>query len=230
MAWKLAFGLVATLLLAGCQALVTPIPPLPTLQLPSASTADPVLLGTLVPANQRPGLQTATPLPELILSSQRYTSPQSIFTLNPPVGWTVEQNGDETRLNDPDGTSWISLQVLNTSYTYDQDAFNRLVSAREENTFGGSPEYGELERTVQADKGAAWVTKGVVLDNQEKRILSFYRQDGSAVLVVDCWTDIESFASYKKGFETLLDTMQFDGQAAEATRPGPRLLRRCRRR
>jgi uncharacterized lipoprotein YajG len=69
MVWKLAFWLVLTLLLAGCQTFVTPIPPQPTLQLPSASTADPALFGTLEPVAQLPRPQTATPIPELIMSS-----------------------------------------------------------------------------------------------------------------------------------------------------------------
>lgn len=214
--WKLALWLVASFLLAGCQAFVTPIPQPPTLQLPSASTADPDLLGTLEPAGELAEPQTATPVPDLILSSQRYTSPQNIFTLSPPAGWTVENSEDTIRFSDPDGNSWISLQVINTGYAYDQDAFTELVSAREANTFAGFLEYSELERTIQAADGTAWVTKTVLLDDKEKRVLSFYRQDGSTVLTMDCWTDAGSFAAYLGGIEDIIDSVQFDGQAAAA--------------
>lgn len=222
----LAFWLVSSFLLAGCQAFVTPIPQPPTLQLPSASTADPGLLGTMEPASALTGPQTATPVPDLILSSQRYTSPQNTFALNPPAGWTVENSEDNIRFEDPDGHSWISLQVINTGYAYDQEAFTELVSAREANTFAGFLEYGELERTIQAVDGTARVTKTVLLNNSEKRILSFYRQDGSTVLTMDCWTDVGSFATYSDGFEKIIETLEFDGQvAAAATTISTKLFR-----
>jgi hypothetical protein len=218
-AWKLAFGLVSILLLAGCRVFVTPIPAPPTLQLSSESTAEMALMGTLGPVDHVTKLQTSTPIPELVLSSQRYTEAQNLFSLNPPTNWIVVQSNNETRFNDPGGASWISLQVINSSYAYDPETFTQLISTREANTFNGYLAYFELERLIQAAEGSARVTKGVVVDNIEKRVFSFYRQDGPAILTMDCWTDVKSFAVYLNGFEKIIGSLQFNGQAAAAVTP-----------
>jgi hypothetical protein len=52
------------------------------------------------------------------------------------------------------------------------------------------------------------------VDDKEMRILSYYRQDGSTVLVMDCWSEAATFFPYLNGFEGIINSLQFDGQAA----------------
>lgn len=181
---------------------------IPTQSLPTS------VLPTQTPRSAQVEL-SVTPTPTQEPEIKKYTHPDDIFELSIPETWSVQLNGEMTKVTGPTSEASIHLQVVNTIYELNQESLTRLVDAREINTFGEYDGYIEVDRQVNNRDGSIVVEKRLLVDGESKIVLTQYRQSGQFVLVLDLWSGIDYFDGNSAELSSIIASLSLGENLAE---------------
>lgn len=166
-----------------------------------------------VPPSDSPD-PTALAVPELVLGEAAYRHPSGSFSLIPPAGWTTEESDGAASFKAPDGTGFIYVQITNTGYELEGDAFDSFVTHRDLNFFNYYEGYEAVAREVDRVNGAATVTKFLTLDDVAQTVITFYYRYGQIIFSFDFWSDQDLFDAYEVLYGEVLETADVDPEAA----------------
>jgi hypothetical protein len=157
---------------------------------------------------------TTLAAPDLSLGEDTYVHPSASFSLVPPAGWTIEESDGAASFKAPDGTGFIYVQITNTGYELNDDAFDSFVTHRDRNFFSYTEDYEIVAKDVDGVNGAATITKFLSLDGVAQTVITFYYQYGQIIYSFDFWSDHELFDAYDVLYASVLDTADVDPEAA----------------
>ena len=193
----------------------TPVPPAvePTVE------PTPTALPTLTPA------ATAEPLPEVevtaapavpgrALADDLYVHPQQYFALQPPAGWKLSEDEASASFEAPDGSGFILLQVTDTGYELDADAFATFVENRDRNYFREFADYEVIEVEMDPDSRVGTVSKSLTFEGIPHTVVSVYDQYGPIIYTYDFWTEDGYLDSYSNLYTAILENTEVDPEAA----------------
>jgi hypothetical protein len=190
---------------------VTPLPETtptvaaaPVLAIPPKPT-----LGAAQPVDPPPGRGQ-----QLRLDTVPYSHPDDLFTVYPPVGWTVETGDASASFEAPDYSGFIYVQVTNTGYGLDEDAFESFVQAREANRFADYEDYEEISYEIDTSWGIAAVTKQLTFDEVPQYVITYYDQYDLAIYSIDMWLDTDRVDAYAVAYDEMFETMEVNSSAA----------------
>lgn len=187
----------------------------PPTEMPSRPTAAPAPVATETP---QPTARTADPAASptarpIELSATRYTHPREIFSLQPPAGWNVSEDDGSASFTSPDETGYLHVEVTNTGYELDAEAFISFVENRDLNFFGVFEDYVLVEQEIEAEDGVASVTKNFTFNQVPQTAVTVYLQEGSAIYAVDTWADQDYVSLYSDLYPRVIGTMESDSEA-----------------
>lgn len=146
-----------------------------TLELDPVPTAEPT-------PTDRPD---PTPIP-FALGAEVYRHTDGLFQAPLPAGWTVtEEAEDQVVLSDGRWRRSARIGVTYTGAALDEAAFERFVTAREENRFGSRADYERLSEDIDLAGRTAVFEKVYTESRQTVWAASYYLQMGDAVAWVD---------------------------------------------
>lgn len=180
-----------------------PPPPTSTAQ-PAQPTSEPIQ--PTEPSGDQAGLKLADTL---------YLHPEGLFELYPVEDWTITQEDEGSVLFEaPDFSGAINIQVTNTGYKLDPEAFEKFVDARDINFFIIYDNYEELEQSVDAANGTATVVKSLDFDGVSQTVISYYDQHDQAIYSLDFWADEEVYDTYADTYDAFFDNITVDSAVA----------------
>jgi hypothetical protein len=187
-------------------------PPSPTVPLATPTSAPP----TVTPeATDAAPMEAPTPA-QLELGTEPYVHSEGFFSLMPPLGWAIDEDQSSASFADPEGPGFIYVQVTNTSYPLEGDAFSNFVGARETNYFTPFGGYEVVDETYDVPNGVARITKNVLFDGIPHTVTSVYDQYGAIIYNFDFWTDAANNVAYGDLYERLLNSLAIDSGAASS--------------
>lgn len=190
----------------------------PPTAIPPTSTTPPRPTATPRPAaeaTETKSAPAASPTSAPIeLAPTRYTHPNNIFSLQPPAGWTVTEDEGSASFTSQDETGYLHVEVTNTGYELEPEAFTSFVENRDVNFFGIFEDYALIEQEIDAGEGIGSVTKNFTFNQVPQTAVSVYLQDGPAIYVIDTWADQEYMALYSDLYPRLVGTLETDREAA----------------
>ncbi|HZD11057.1 MAG TPA: hypothetical protein VE553_06920 [Candidatus Binatia bacterium] len=151
---------------------------------------------------------------DIELDSTPYTQPDGSFALNPPLGWDISNDEGSASIEAPDGTGFIYVQVTDTGYGLDADAFTSFVENRDLNFFTGFDDYVEVAQEVDTDTRVASVTKNLTFDGVPQTVISLYDQYDAIIYTYDFWSDDANVDAYSDLYSQVVDTIQVNTSAA----------------
>lgn len=164
------------------------------------------------PALPTQGAAPAGPAP-FEIDSNVYEHSSGIFSLNPPVGWSMEETESDLLMVSPDNTGSIYLSSTNTGVELDLDSLDRFIQAREASFFSGRDGYAQQDYQIYEDATA--VTKKTFLfDNIPQYVFTIYLARGPAVFAFDFWADEELAEAYNQPYLDVANTINYDGNKA----------------
>lgn len=198
--------LAGILMLSGCRSRAA-IPTLqPTTEKSPASTATSFQIPQSTDNPLPPISPSATPRQPIQLKTKVYNHPGGLFTLRVPETWKINQDQYSASFSDPQGKAHIYVVPINTGYSLDQEAFDRLVDARETNTFSSYDDFIEIDRQNSSATNSITVKKQFLNDGDPKSVESLYRQQGQAVLILDFWSERSDFEAYQPALKDILES------------------------
>jgi hypothetical protein len=193
----------------------------------SASTAEPV--ATDAPKSMPTAEPKPTSEPQQTLPTQSsapagaapfemdtavYTHPSGAFSFNPPVGWTSEESKSGVVFTSPDGVGKLDFSATNTGEQLDSKALEAFVKATEANFFGTFSNYKQTQYQFDPSTNSAMVSKTLTSDSGDRKVFTYYLQDGQGVYSFDFWVNADQSSAYKDPYANLLGTITTDGKAA----------------
>src|SRR5690606_29454920 len=136
---------------------------------------------------------TVAQAPELALAASTFTHSSGGFSLVPPSGWRSEESSGAASFDAPDGTGFIYVQITNTGYELDGQAFANFVTHRDLNFFDDFADYELISQEIDESNGQATVTKYLTFDGVPQTVVTFYDQYGPIIYSYDFWADEEFF-------------------------------------
>jgi len=183
---------------------------------PLSPPATPAFSPERTPQIQAPPAARSQALP-IVLAGQDAVHPQSYYSLRPPSGWTATFSDSAATFRDPQASGRIELDVVNTGYTLDAAAFEKLARVWDNNRFAASPGYGVISSQALPDQGIVRLRKRLQVDGFPWVVESVYRQAGSAVIALDAWTSVPDQTVYAPGFQNVEESLEVDSTAVEQT-------------
>lgn len=157
---------------------------------------------------------TVAQAPELALAASTFTHSSGGFSLVPPSRWRSEESSGAASFDAPDGTGFIYVQITNTGYELDGQAFANFVTHRDLNFFDDFADYELISQEIDQSNGQATVTKYLTFDGVPQTVVTFYDQYGPIIYSYDFWADEEFFDAYDALYGEVLGTAEVDPQAA----------------
>ncbi len=157
---------------------------------------------------------TASTAPDLALADSAYTHASGAFSLTPPAGWTIEASSGSASFDAPEGTGFIYVQVTNTGYELDEQAFTNFVNYRDRNFFDDFDGYEVITEEFDVANGSATVAKFLNYNNVDQTVITFYYQYGQIIYNFDFWADHDFFDAYDELYSEVLDTTDVNPDAA----------------
>jgi hypothetical protein len=135
-------------------------------------------------------LATPTQIPFSYNTERLYLHPQGLFDFPMPQGWEIEREDEGfVEFSNAELNASFNIFVTNTGTSLDRTAFTRFVEAQESNFFRVYSDYQESEKYYNHDGIDAMVVKTFLNEGQQKRVASFYTQEGQTVLTLHLWLD-----------------------------------------
>jgi hypothetical protein len=187
---------------------VTPLPPATATTSPVAALTPKPTLDAVQPA------VTPASQPQLLrLDSVPYTDPANLFAVYSPVGWVTNSGDASVSFEAPDDSGYIYVQVTNTGYGLEGDAFETFVRAREANRFSAFTDYEEIGYEIDTSWGVAAVSKQLTFDGIPQIVTTYYDQYDLAIYTIDLWLDMDRLDAYAGSYDELFDTMEVNSSA-----------------
>jgi len=186
------------------------------------ATHPPQLLPTTEPKPtvEMPALPTQGSAPSgaapFELDSTVYKHPSGTFSFNPPAGWTPDEGRSGVVFTSPDEAGKLDFSVTNTGYQLDAASLEEYVKATEANYFGSFSNYNQDQYQFDKDKGTAQVSKSLTSDKGDRKVLTYYLQQGQGVYEFDFWANADVAADYSDAYAKLLDTIKVNGDAVSS--------------
>lgn len=181
---------------------VTQPPPEPT-ALPPTQTPEPV-------ANDPP-----SPGADASLAAEPYTHPQDFITVYPPLGWEITDDDGTASFEAPDGSGFVHIQVTNTGYELDADAFTNFVRNRDLNFFSEFDSYVKTGEDVDVDLRVATMSKSLSFEGTVQSVVTLYDQYGPIIYSLDFWATETHAAAYEALFAEMVETASQNAAAAQ---------------
>jgi hypothetical protein len=163
---------------------------------------------------ENPSTPTASAAPELALADAPYTHESGAFSLVPPAGWTIEESSGSASFDAPEGTGFIYVQVTNTGYQLDGEAFSNFVTHRDLNFFDDFDGYEVVSEEIDTTNGAAIIVKFLNYNDVDQTVITFYYQYGQIIYNFDFWSDHDFFDAYDVLYRQVVDTADVNPDAA----------------
>jgi hypothetical protein len=163
---------------------------------------------------ENPSTPTASAAPELALADAPYTHESGAFSLVPPAGWTIEESSGSASFDAPEGTGFIYVQVTNTGYQLDGEAFSNFVTNRDLNFFDDFDGYEVVSEEIDTTNGAAIIVKFLNYNDVDQTVITFYYQYGQIIYNFDFWSDHDFFDAYDVLYRQVVDTADVNPDAA----------------
>lgn len=148
------------------------------------------------------------------LDTAVYTHPSGAFSFNPPVGWTSEEGTSGVVFTSPDGAGKLDFSVTNTGEQLDSAALESFVKATEANFFGTFSNYSQDQYQFDPSTNSGLVAKSLTSDTGDRKVFTYYLQDGQGVYSFDFWANADVASDYKDAYANLLNTINVKGKAA----------------
>lgn len=163
---------------------------------------------TAVPVNKT--TETDIPAP-FEIDEALYVNPSGAFQLNPPLGWTVDED-------DYGGSSWISpdeigymyVAVTNTGLSLDEISLKSFIDGYEQNTFFPYENYTQTGIDEQYDSGYVWVYKTLNYEGVSQYVATYYQIYGQGVLNADYWVNLDEADAYSLVYDKIHQSIQID--------------------
>lgn len=163
---------------------------------------------------ENPATPTASAAPELALADTPYTHGSGAFSLVPPAGWTIEESSGSAGFAAPEGTGFTYVQMTNTGYQLDGEAFSNFVSHRDQNFFDDFDGYEVVSEEIDTTNGSATVVKFLNYNDVDQTVVTSYYQYGQIIYNFDFWSDHSFFDAYDALYRLVLDTADVNPDAA----------------
>jgi hypothetical protein len=177
----------------------------------SLPTAEPTSESLPSLPTKEPAASSAAPFE---LDSTVYTHPSGSFSFNPPVGWTSEESTSGVVFTSPDNVGKLDFGVTNTGEQLDATALEEFVKANEANFFGTFTNYTQDQYSFDPSSSSAMVSKSLSSENGDRKVLTYYLQDGQGVYSFDFWVNADQASNYKDAYSNLLGTIKTNGKKA----------------
>lgn len=174
-------------------------------------TETPAETATSEPTEILTATETANPL---VLSGEPYQHSEGLFEVFPPEGWQVDEDESSTAFIDPNSIGFIYLQVTNTGYELEPQAFENFIDARETNFFGTYDAYQQLDQQIDVAQRIGSVSKTLEFEGVTQTIVTYYDQKGPAIYVIDFWADADQFESYNPVYNEFFEKITVDSSTA----------------
>jgi len=142
----------------------------------TVSTQAPTTIPTAIQANPTAVVES--------VQLMTYTHPSNSFSFDFPSNWTIEETGEgDVVCMSPDQSGVFGISVINTGYKLDEDAFETLVTALENNLWKPYKNYVELQRETKDETTGKviLVVKTLDINTIPYNVISVYLQMDQAV-------------------------------------------------
>jgi hypothetical protein len=156
----------------------------------------------------------------LQLSDSLYTGSDGIFEFYPPEDWDITaEDVASIWIEAPDYSGAIFLEATNTIYKLDGVSFERFVDAREATDFAFFDNYFVLNSVIDQENGIAVVEKSLDYDGIPQNVVSYYYQDGLAILANDYWADDDRLDEYNGAYDEFFNSLTTDTTMVDDVEP-----------
>ena len=187
--------------------------------LAAAPTATPTAAPTNTPAPTKTALPVLTTTPVISQNEVEFGSPvkhqSGAFEYAAPVGWDVNEYSYSVYLSPGDTPEdrmkiTISINVENTGYELDAEAFQNYVNTTESIWYGSQENYSLISRH---DEEATTITvkKSFTDSNGDQIAFSSYNQTGSLIYTAEIYAKAELFDQYTDLFLNFINSLVTSG-------------------
>lgn len=159
----------------------------------------------------------ATAVSTTVIETRLYTHPDNLFGLSIPVSWSVSSASNITQFRDPASSIAIDVQLMDTQYELELESFTRAVDAREASVFGEFESYLEMDRQLDQDEVSYLIEKRLIQNGVPRTVISFYRQYGPSIIILDLWSGIEEYEGNKSQLSELLASLSIEEGAGQSS-------------
>jgi hypothetical protein len=157
-----------------------------------------------------------TPLPPLIFENVSYAHPDGLFTLRPPQAWISTDGEGFVTFNAPDYFAGFLLQVTNTVYLLEDNAFAQFATARDENVFNSYANLSQVAIDFNYAENEITITNEISDEENTTRIHSVYKRVDHAIFMFEFWTEDVLFEHLLVQIERLFDEVNISIEAANS--------------
>jgi hypothetical protein len=165
-------------------------------------------------ASPTPEHHTSSTLAQKITTTTEvYHHPDNLFNLFVPATWSRRESQSSVTFTDPYKETTLSVQIINTGYSLDQESFSRFVDIRESNIFSGYEGYTLRDRQQDEARSSVFIEKQFLNRGIPTSVGSFYLEKDQAILILDFWARQDEFEAYRELLETIAESVNINTQA-----------------
>jgi len=148
---------------------------------------------------------TDEPELKIVFEPVIFTHPDNLFSLEISEDWQIEARRYGAKITDPNNDLAITVTIVNTGYTLNEESFKNFSNIQEENASADFTEFVQIENHEINKENSILITKLVELEDDEKKFASNYQQHDSLILQIDFLTDPDIFNA---NLETFIEIIQ----------------------
>jgi WD40 repeat protein len=159
-----------------------------------------------------PAADTSSTTGVLELSEKPYTHTSGSITVTLPKNWKIEEKSNLLfTAADPAGKAQMAVLITNTVKPLSDASFINFINGNEQYFVASSPDLKETERSVDAQKGTAFVTKSVILGGNEYIFESYYTRTDAIVWQINFMTQKNVVETYLPVYQGVFASIKING-------------------